>query len=176
VPGMGSLQGQQLSNGAVRFRNVPFAEPPTGQRRWAPPVDQIHPFGPAVRDAVSRGFSCEQPEWTSYYDPSHPTSEDCLVLSIFTPSRLGPVPPTRRAVLVFFHGGSYVYGGGDAFDGAQLAVARGLLVVTVNYRLGVMGWLPLPTSDGGGSDSSVVSMEGNFGLLDQQSALRWLAR
>ena len=48
-------------------------------------------------------------------------------------------------LLVFFHGGSYVYGGGDAFDGAQLAVARGLLVVTVNYRLGVMGWLPLPT-------------------------------
>ncbi|WP_228979443.1 carboxylesterase/lipase family protein [Streptomyces sp. DH12] len=139
------------------YHGIPYAGPPTGRHRWAPPRPAVAWSG--VRDATRPGPLC--PQVPSAYAPIAGEEEDCLVLNVTTPPRgtRGPAP-----VLVWIHGDGAV-GGGAFFDGRRLA-ERGLLVVTVNYRMGVFGGLALPGLEGSGT----------FGLQDQQAAMAWVRR
>ncbi|WP_158895276.1 carboxylesterase/lipase family protein [Amycolatopsis anabasis] len=139
------------------FRGIPFAAPPVGELRWQPP----RPPSPWTepRDATKPGDRCAQNAGPL---SQASTSEDCLYLNVTTPRR-GPAPP--RPVMVWVHGGGFVSGAGSDLTPTRLAVDGDVVVVTVNYRLGVFGFLGHP---GLGAES------GTFGLADQQAALRWV--
>ncbi len=147
------------------FYDVPYAAPPVGALRFRPPAPA--PTRSAVRDATTPGLACPQP-----FDPltaSTPDQgEDCLALDVFSPS----VDPSARApVIVFVHGGSFVNGAGNVplYDGTAIA-KRGVVVVTINYRLGALGFLAHPAL----SAESPERVSGNYGLRDQEAALRWV--
>jgi para-nitrobenzyl esterase len=160
-----------ISNGAVRgavvpggyrFLGLPFAAPPTGNLRWRPPRPPAD--WPGVRDATSFGPSSPQPPNPAL---TGPTSEDCLYLNVYTPT-LADSDEGRLPVLVWIHGGRFTLGAGRDYDGTKLA-ANGIVVVTTNHRLGALGFLAHPAlaSRPGGPS-------GNYGLMDQQAALRWV--
>jgi para-nitrobenzyl esterase len=164
----GQLEGAQ-ADGSHVYRGIPYARPPLGARRWQPP--QPLPPWAGVRQARANGASCIQkpvPSLEGGGDPG-PLREDCLFLNVWAPSAAAAGP---RPVLVWLHGGALVQGAGGLaiYDGAALA-RQGLVVVTVNYRLGPLGYFNHPaleaTSPGGAM---------NFGLLDQIAALRWVQR
>ncbi len=141
----------------LAYLGLPYAAPPTGPRRWTPP-EAPQPWT-KVRDATSFGAICPQgvPEGVVVE-----MDEDCLFLNVWTPERSGKTP---LPVMVFFHGGTFVAGAGSLplYRGANLAAAGPVIVVTLNYRLGALGFL-----------AGAESFEGNYGILDQQSALRWV--
>lgn len=158
------------SHGAVRgvvgedgrlFQGIPYAAPPTGQRRWRSP----QPVGrwTGVRDATRPGTQCPQ-AGNSQGHPSVVGSEDCLYLNVRTPrAAAGP-----RPVLVFLHGGGHVGGQGASYDTTRIVNQGDAVVVTINYRLGVLGFLAHP--------SLRDPYAGNFGVADQQAALCWVRR
>lgn len=162
----GALRGYR-ENGLRVFKGVPYARPPVGAYRWRPPAPM--PVWSGVRDATRFGPACPQPPSRpgSLYAPELPGQhEDCLTLNIWTPEE------ARRApVFVYLHGGALNTGGGaePMLDGAALA-RRGLVVVTLNYRLAVLGYLAHPAL----SAESAQGVSGNYGLLDQIAALRWV--
>ncbi|HWE99141.1 MAG TPA: carboxylesterase family protein [Caulobacteraceae bacterium] len=166
----GALQGE-LAGGLMVFRAVPYAAPPVGPLRWAPP--QPAPSWSGVRPALAFGPACLQiasPIPSLYDDPPALMSEDCLTLNIWAPH--GAAAPARGApVIVWIHGGAFVSGSSrqGLYDGAALA-RRGVVLVSINYRLGVLGWLAHP----GLSAESALHVSGNYGLLDQIAALRWV--
>ncbi len=155
-----------VANGAMEeFRGIPYAAAPIGELRWRPP--QEHRRWRGVLDAREFGAHCPQVA-TPYGAPS--TTEDCLFLNVFTPDK------THRGahllpVMFWIHGGGLVVGESDGYDPAPL-VAQGVVVVTINYRLGELGFLAHPAL--GAESSSGAS--GNYGLMDQQAALRWVQR
>jgi len=160
----GALQGVVVGN-EVAFRGIPYAAPPLGDLRWQPPQGPLAWAG--TRDASAYGDMCMQTDDNTNQAVG---SEDCLFLNIFVSSQ---VPHGRKQpVMVFIHGGSNRQGGGGgrAFDVPPLA-QQGVLVVTIQYRLGMLGFFvnPLLTAEGGGSS-------GNYGLMDQIAALRWIQR
>ena len=144
------------------FRGVPYAAPPVGDLRWRPPRPPVPWWG--VRDAVHFGPSCPQAR------RGLAMSEDCLYLNVWTPARSGA---ERLPVLVWLHGGGFRQGSGadPRFDGEHLA-RRGIVVVTCNYRLGVLGFLASPEL----SEESGHGASGNYGLLDQIAVLEWVRR
>ncbi|MGK5740241.1 carboxylesterase/lipase family protein [Micromonospora sp. URMC 103] len=142
-------------DGFRTFQAVPFAAPPTGDRRWRAP-QPVTPWS-GIRDATRPHEECAQ---NPIFGPPAGT-EDCLYLNVTAPTAPGPHP-----VLVFVHGGSFQNGSGAEYDPARLVTQGGLVVVTINYRLGVFGYLGLPGLAGSGT----------FGLQDQQAALRWVRR
>jgi para-nitrobenzyl esterase len=151
--------------GVYSFRGLPYAAPPTGNLRWRPPQPASSWSG--IRDATQFGPSCPQAEAFNPFLPPGTISEDCLNLNVYTPTlRSG----SDRPVLVWIHGGGLVQDGGRNYDGTKLAAA-GTVVVTINYRLGALGFLAHPAlaSRPGGA-------AGNYGLMDQQAALRWVQR
>lgn len=144
------------------FRNIPYAKAPVGDLRFRKPI----PFGKwnGVRDGTKFGPSCIQgpPDpFASRVLPNKNISEDCLQLNIYTPVNASP---SKASVMVWIHGGAYIDGRGMMFDGSYLAGIGEVVVVTINYRLNVFGFLS--TMD----DLS----PGNYGLWDQQLALRWV--
>lgn len=153
----------------TRFLGIPYAAPPVGSLRFAPPASP--PSHPGVLAATSYGASC--PQGSALGTPSE--NEDCLTLNIFRPDAPNAKP---RPILVFLYGGSFKYGSaapgpaadGPNYDGGILAGRADAIVVTLNYRLGLLGFLALPVLDR--DDPRHVS--GNYGLLDQQAALRWI--
>ncbi|GIK49324.1 MAG: carboxylic ester hydrolase [Alphaproteobacteria bacterium] len=164
----GRLRGEAV-DGLHVFRGVPYARPPVGWRRWRAPAPM--PAWRGVRDATQFGAACHQPASRSgsIYAGEHPAmSEDCLFLNIWAPADARNAP-----VLVWIHGGSLTTGAGSEpmYDGARLA-QQGLVVVTINYRLGALGYLAHP----GLSAESRQGVSGNYGLLDQIEALRWIGR
>lgn len=164
----GSARGVQEA-GVLVFKGLPYAQPPIGAARWKAPLPMARWQG--VRDAAAFGPACVQPPPQPggiYYERPTPTSEDCLRLNIWTPTGARGAP-----VLVWIHGGSLVSGaGGQAmYNGEQMA-RRGVVVVSINYRLGVLGYLAHPEL----SAESPVGVSGNYGLLDQIQALRWVKR
>ena len=149
------------------FLGIPYAAPPTGNLRWRPPARPASWEG--VRDATQFGPSCPQPTANNPYLPPGPVSEDCLYLNVYTPT-LSDRSGGGRPVLVWIHGGGLVQDGARNYDGSMLA-ADGTVVITINYRLGALGFLAHPAlaSRPGGP-------AGNYGLMDQQAALRWVQR
>lgn len=165
----GALRGEAL-DGVNAFRGIPYAQPPVGPQRWRPPVAAARWDG--VRDATRFGPACHQPPPRpgSIYSPAEalPTSEDCLSLNVWAPADAQDAP-----VFVWIHGGSLVAGSGrePMYDGEALA-RQGVVMVTINYRLGVLGWLAHPDLSAESGDG----VSGNYGLLDQVEALRWIQR
>lgn len=149
------------------FRGVPYAVPPVQAMRWRPPAPLARWKG--VRAATEFGPACVQPQskLASVYagDPL-PVSEDCLTLNIWAPAHARNAP-----VFFWIHGGALVTGSGREamYDGKRLA-ERGVIVVSINYRLGVLGWLAHPQL----SAESPQHVSGNYGLMDQIAALGWV--
>jgi len=166
----GQLAGARNAAGDVlSFKGVPYARPPVGALRWQPPQPPENWFG--ARDATAFGPRSIQPNRpttsVSYFGPER-ESEDCLYLNVWTAATSAD---ERRPVMVWFHGGAYQVGSGalPIFDGENLA-RRGVIVVTVNYRLGPLGFLAHPDLTKRSKDKS----SGNFGLLDSVAALAWV--
>lgn len=159
----GRVQGEAAGDVEI-FRGVAYARAPLGDLRWRAP--QPMPRWRGVRDASQFGAACMQP--TSPFFDYAATSEDCLFLNIWAPRDARQAP-----VLVWIHGGSLLNGSGaDAmYDGSRFA-ERGIIVVSINYRLGALGWLAHPEL----SAQSRAHVSGNYGLLDQIEALRWVRR
>ncbi|MCG5440315.1 carboxylesterase/lipase family protein [Micromonospora foliorum] len=145
------------------FQGIPYASPPLGALRWAPP--QPGPTWTGVRDATRPGADCAQLRGLPMDAPSE--AEDCLYLNVTTPRSSARTP---RPVMVWLHGGDFRFGSGDGYGGQRLAAGGDVIVVTVNYRLGALGFLAHPALAGRNGST------GNFGLQDQQAALRWVRR
>lgn len=162
--GGGRVRGRRR-DGVFEFLAVPYGRPPVGPLRWRPPERPEAWTG--VRDAVVPGPMAPQPAAAPLV-PGDPVdqSEDCLHLSIWTPG----LEPASRPVMVFLHGGGFTSGtaGNVLYRGAGLAAAGDIVVVTVNYRLGALGFLAHPAL---GTDGRIG---GNWALLDQVAALRWV--
>jgi len=153
------------ASGAVTaFLGIPYAAPPVGALRWAATAD--HAAWSAPLDAAALGPACSQT--AGGLGQSGPYSEDCLTLNVWTPSAN---PAAHAPVMVFIHGGVFIHGSSNqpGYDGAAIAAAGGV-VVTLNYRLGVLGFLAHPALTAEDAHHS----SGNAGLLDQQAALRWV--
>ena len=153
----GAVSGK-LDGNVREFFGIPFAAPPVGALRWQPP--QPHATWASTLDATKPGNSCAQINFRAALIGS----EDCLYLNVYAPQPSGhPLP-----VMVWIHGGTFVAGSGAQYDGHALADKGHLIVVTINYRLGPFGFLAHHALSTPGAPS------GNYGLLDQQAALRWV--
>jgi len=158
-PVSGTVEG-----GLSVFRGIPYAAPPVGALRWSPP-GPVAPWT-ATRACAAFGPACPQPN----QDPRGTYSEDCLTLNVWTPAkRAGAGLP----VMVWIHGGGFQFGSSaqPEYDGANLS-RKGVVVVTINYRLGPLGYFAHPEL----SEKSEHHVSGNYGLLDQIAALRWVQR
>ncbi len=142
------------------FAGIPYAAPPVGPLRWQPPQPAVPWTG--VRDATRIGPRCVQDEGSDLEMGRH-ADEDCLTLNVWTP------PPTEelRPVMVWLHGGSFINGNGAMYDSRWFVDRGDIVVVTLNYRLGALGFLAHPALGPAGA-------VGNYGLADQQAALRWV--
>ena len=157
----GAVRGVALPGGYT-FRGLPYAAPPLGQLRWRPPQSPASWKG--VRDATQFAASCPQPP-SGFAGPG-PFAEDCLHLNVFTSTLRRQAD---RPVLVWIHGGGFTEDASRNYDGSKLAASG--IVVTINYRLGALGFLAHPALA-----SSPGGPAGNYGLMDQQTALRWVRR
>ena len=163
---LGVVQGKQ--DGAVRaFLGIPYAAPPVDSLRWRAPASAAKWKG--IRPATEFGSHCMQPTIYNdmiFRDPG--ISEDCLTLNIWTPAK---DKKAKLPVMVWIFGGGYIAGGTSEArqDGAQLA-SNGVIVVTMNYRLGIFGFFAHP----GLAAESDHNSSGNYGLLDQTAALKWV--
>ena len=158
----GAVRGKTAGH-VDEFLGIPYAAPPTGRLRWRPPQPPAHWRG--VRDATRFGASCPQPPSPAIPPPF---SENCLYLNVYTPALPSRDNRHARPVLVWIHGGGLTSDAGRDYDPARLS-ADGVVAVTINYRLGALGFLAHPAlaaRPGGPS--------GNYGLMDQQAALRWV--
>ena len=164
----GTVEG--TTEGALSvFRGIPYAQAPLRARRWTPPATLAPWTG--VRKATAFGPACVQPKVANagiYTNPPPAMSEDCLTLNIWAPKEAKAAP-----VVVWIHGGALLsgYSHEPMYDGAKMA-ARGVIVVSINYRLGVLGYLAHPEL----SAESAQGISGNYGLLDQVAALDWVKR
>ena len=152
-----------------QFLGIPYAVAPVGALRWAAP--QARPTASARIVAQAFGPRCVQPvdQWVFNAVPGTAMqgSEDCLTLNVYTPLSAPRTATPKNPVMVWIHGGGFVTGAGSDYDGHVLAERQDVVVVTLNYRLGALGFLSHPAL---GAES------GDFGLLDQQMALRWVRR
>jgi len=177
--GSGTLRGGAVGS-VIAFRGIPYARPPLGDLRWRPPQPPLPWQG--LRDALQPGSACTQRSsgltpffapmaqaYGSHFEqPAIKSSEDCLFLDVWVPEW-----PVKRAlpVMVWLHGGSNTVGSGTetTYDGLSLA-RHGVVLVTLNYRLGAMGFLSHPEL----TAESPHHSSGNYGLLDQLAALQWV--
>ena len=160
----GQVEGTQ-ENGLCVFRGVPFAAPPVGELRFKAPqpvepwdgIRAAKSFGPISLQAPNEMLEALLPP----SDPPQPQSEDCLYLNVWTPG----LDDDARPVMVWIHGGAFTIGSGseDYYDGANLASRGDVVIVTINYRLGALGFLNLPALG-----------QTNFGMRDQVAALKWV--
>ena len=170
----GGLVSTSLDDNGVRvYKGIPYAAPPVGEFRWKAP-QSVRPWT-GVRDSTRPGAACVQlsrnPDTAARLalNPLENQSEDCLYLNVWA-------PPARRdglPVMVWIHGGAFQYGSGVQYtpDGGALA-RKGAVVVTINYRLGALGFLAHPEL----TAESPHDASGNYGLLDQIAALQWVQR
>ena len=164
----GTLEGVNES-GIKTFKGVPFAAPPVGELRWKEPQPVKDWTG--VRKADKFGPRAMQlPVFGDMNFRSDGMNEDCLYLNIWTPSKTGG---EKLPVLVYFYGGGFMAGDGSElrYDGESMA-RKGIVTVTVNYRLGIFGFLSHPEL----TKESPHHASGNYGLLDQSAALQWVQK
>ncbi|MBU6297241.1 MAG: carboxylesterase family protein [Alphaproteobacteria bacterium] len=160
----GIVEGQSLPDGGTIFRAIPFAQPPLGELRWKPP-QPVQPWS-GVRDATQTAPTCAQTYQGWNGNETESSSEDCLYVEVQTPKH---APGAQLPVMVWIHGGSNRAGGGR--DVAESPITRqGVILVTVQYRLGVFGFLSLPSL----TAESPEHASGNYGLMDQIAALKWV--
>jgi para-nitrobenzyl esterase len=159
----------QTAAGAVRgvvapdhrlFAGIPYAAPPIGPLRWQPPATA--PAWQGIRDATRPGPRCVQDPGVDL-ELGRQTDEDCLTLNVWTPL----TSDEHRPVMVWIHGGGFANGSAGVYVANRLASRGNIVVVTINYRLGALGFLAHPAL---GPPGAV----GNYGLTDQQAALRWV--
>jgi para-nitrobenzyl esterase len=165
----GEVVGFVAANGSQVWRGIPYAAPATGALRWRGPRDPQKWQG--TREALAFGERC--PQYTSQLEATRELgtvygSEDCLTLNVWAPPHDAK---ERLPVMFWIHGGGNVQGGSDFYDGAALAVAQRVVVVTVNYRLGPLGWLRHAALR---EDATYEEASGNYGTLDLIHALRWV--
>lgn len=168
----GLLSGAAGSNPEVRvFKGIPFAAPPVRDLRWRAPKPPLKWDG--VRAADKFSAICMQtpyPEGSLYRNAPQPVSEDCLYLNVWTAAKSAK---EKRPVMVWIHGGALTRGSGSTptYDGEALA-GKGVVLVTINYRLGVFGFLAHPEL----TKESDRNSSGNYGFLDQIAALEWVQK
>jgi para-nitrobenzyl esterase len=175
----GPVQGF-FDEGVAKFLGIPYAAPPvstnpsapacaTSNLRWCPPV--AHARWSTLLQATSFGSNCPQNDTLgTYAGPVNTTDENCLFINVYTPS-VGAFERGRKFPVIFFmHGGGNFDGESNDYDGSKMAVKGHVVVVTINYRLGALGWLAAPALDSEGH------LFANYGLLDQQFALKWVQR
>jgi len=156
------LVGGKSAEGIHQWLGIPYAAPPTGKLRWAAP--RPAPRWSGIRPATSYGGRCAQ---LASGNGPRVDNENCLYLNVYAPSGHDRGLP----VLVMIHGGGLTSGAGDQHDGSLIVNTDGIIVVSINYRLGPFGFLDVP-----GLGTSAKTASGNFGLLDQEAALRWVQR
>lgn len=181
----GLVQGVVSKQSKVKvFKGIPYAASTAGQNRWKAPSPRA--LWPSILQATSAGPQCSQ-DVPFFIFPKPDMSEDCLNLNIWTPANISSAQPVSAKedllpVYVWIHGGRFIFGSGSeaAYDGTALA-EKGIVVVTFNYRLGILGFLSHPSlSEEGYSVSNRFSSSpepqgsGNYGLLDQIEALKWV--
>jgi para-nitrobenzyl esterase len=149
--GQGEVQGT-AADGVAVFKGLPFAAPPVGDLRWREPQHAAN--WPGVRAATAFSATCAQ-------------AEDCLYLNIYEPA--AAKKGANLPVMVWIHGGAFIFGSGSQYDGTQFA-KQGVVAVTVNYRLGRAGWFAHPALTAENPNGSL----GNYGLMDQIAALNWV--
>jgi len=147
----GALTGQVLPGGGAVWQGIPYAT----HQRFADPTDWNQPYVNGHRSALTPGPICPQ--------KGDVGPEDCLFLNVWRSETVGQVDSEPAPVMLWLHGGGFTAGSGDLYNASLLVQGRHIIVITINYRLGVLGWLSL------GKGAS------NFGLKDQRSAFRWAA-
>jgi para-nitrobenzyl esterase len=159
----GTLHGQ-TAGAVTSFKGVPFAAPPVGDLRWRPPAQPASWTG--VREATAYGPACMQ---MRNVPPGTSQSEDCLTLNVWTPA--SAEPGARLPVMVWIHGGSFTGGSGSnaIYDGTHFA-EHGVVLVTVNYRLGRLGFFAHPAL----TAETPKGPLGNYGVMDNIAALKWV--
>jgi para-nitrobenzyl esterase len=170
----GLVSGQTDEHGVTAYLGIPFAAPPVGKLRWRAPQPAASWKG--VRPADHFGAGCMQDEvgerlpWTREFMTQGPISEDCLYLNVWTAY---PGSRQKHAVMVYIYGGGFTEGSSQVavYNGANLA-REGVVMVTLNYRVGALGFLAYPAL----TAESAHHSSGNYGLLDQIAALRWVHR
>lgn len=151
-----------VKDGLNIFLGIPYAAPPVGELRWRPPAP---PARHDLIDTVKYGNQCAQISTFGVF-ASQSFEEDCLYLNVFAPAQTKS--GDKHPVMVWIHGGGHFNGSGDDYDASKLVKDGDTVVVTLNYRLNVFGFLSLPALDNEGHPF------GNYGILDQQAALRWV--
>ena len=162
--GSGAVQGA-VAHGVENFLDIPYAAPPIGPLRWQPPQPPATWAG--IRPATAYGHYCTQPKTLD--SPTGPAlDEDCLDVNVQRP--IGTRADANLPVYVYIHGGGFVTGSGVKDGQDKIVRLNGVIGVTMSYRLGAMGFLALPSLAPGSNET------GEYGLLDQQAALRWVQR
>ena len=164
----GSLKGATRALGGAEFMGIPYAQPPVGDLRWREPLPAKPWTG--VREATTFGAPCAQAilgDWNRH--DAETSKEDCLFLNVMTP--VWPAPKMPLPVMVWFHGGANAGGtASSALYKDGMLVQHGVVLVTVNYRLGMVGFFAHPAL----TKESPHHSSGNYGLLDQLLALQWV--
>lgn len=160
----GPVQGI-VASGVDEFLGIPYAAPPVGDRRWQPPLDA--PSWSDTLQTTKFANTCPQEQRGIFASPS--VTEDCLYLNVYTPNA-GAKRAARRPVMVWFYGGGLFSGESNDYDGSALALRGDVVVVTLNYRVGALGFF----------SHKAINAEGhpfaNYGIMDQQFALKWVKR
>ncbi len=173
-PPAGDVVGSAGHHGGHAWLGIPYAEAPLGTLRWRAPRPLLPWTG--TREALAFGASCPQFASSVGGDASAESgtplgSEDCLTLNVYAPVLTGPAAEARLPVMVWIHGGGNTIGTSRFYDGSRLANEQQLVVVTINYRLGALGWFRHASLREG---ADALDASGNFGTLDQIQALRWV--
>lgn len=158
----GFVRGTESTSNVLLFLGIPYAAPPIGDLRWKAPIPPK--TWSDTLAAISFGPSCPQ-----LSKDNDPTSEDCLYLNIFTTKNGLDQPNQKKPVMFWIHGGGFLGGSAKGYDGHVLAT-KGVVVVTINYRLGPFGYLFHPALEASEANKGA----GNYGLLDQIAALKWV--
>jgi len=167
----GLVRGSSTAAGVREFLGIPYAAPPVGELRWRPPV----PHAPWFEPLDATHFANHCPQTVSPFGIAS-TTEDCMFLNVFTPE--GGDIRQLRPVMLWIHGGALVTGESNDYDPTAM-VQDGVIVVTINYRLGALGFLAHPAfaaekTDPDRDRDAATNFAGNYGLMDQQLALRWV--